>query len=373
MPSLSKGGIIVSTAAQQKGTVETWFILIVDKVVDQGLRTALTNLLFENKYITILHTGCYEKAIELVESNDVATVFLNPVKDEQPSGLSYIHSFREKSKHFATRVILLVDDETKVPEEAVMEKYDLHAYIHKTKWDVSSLKSTVRSSLRAYRDIRKVMEMNVDLQNTQKEVVYTLGEIVETRSRETGNHVKRVAEYSKLLAILAGLSHQEAELVRLASAMHDVGKVAIPDDILHKPGRYTKEEFDVMKRHSKIGHDMLKQAKGQIFRVASMIALQHHEKYDGSGYPFGLKADEIHIYSRITAIADVFDALGSDRVYKKAWSLEEIIEHFRKERGKHFDPHLTDVFLKNLDSFLKIQSRYKESLLELKKASLVDY
>lgn len=202
--------------------------------------------------------------------------------------------------------------------------------------------------------------LNEEIEQSHREVIVTLGEIAETRSKETGFHVKRVAEYSTLLAQIYGLADEKAEIIRLASPLHDVGKIAISDDILNKPGILTPEEFEVMKTHTQIGYDMLKHSKRTIMNVGSIIALQHHEKYNGSGYPNGLKGEEIHIYGRITAIADVFDALGSDRVYKKAWGLPKIIDFFKEERGEHFDPELTDLFLSHLDQFLAIKEKYND-------------
>jgi response regulator RpfG family c-di-GMP phosphodiesterase len=185
-----------------------------------------------------------------------------------------------------------------------------------------------------------------------------MGEIGESRSKETGNHVRRVAEYSKLLALLAGLDEKEAEIVAVASPMHDIGKVAIPDSVLLKPGKLDKDEWVVMQTHSSIGHEVLVGSERPLLKAAAIIAKEHHEKFDGSGYPLGLLGEDIHIYGRIIAIADVFDALGSDRVYKKAWELEKIIHLFEEEKGRHFDPRLVDLFLNNLEEFLVIRNRY---------------
>ncbi|MBI2431487.1 MAG: HD domain-containing protein [Candidatus Hydrogenedentes bacterium] len=198
------------------------------------------------------------------------------------------------------------------------------------------------------------------IEESQREIVFTLGEIVETRSRETGNHVKRVAEYSKVIGGKCGLTPAEAEVLRLASPLHDVGKVGVPDAILNKPGRLTDEEFDIMRTHSQIGYDMLKVTKGIVLQAAGVIALQHHEKFNGEGYPQGLKGKDIHLYGRITGIADVFDALGVERVYKKAWELQRILEFFHEERGKHFDPELVDVFFANLEEILTIRDAFPE-------------
>jgi len=205
----------------------------------------------------------------------------------------------------------------------------------------------------------------------QREIIFTMGMMGEKRSRETGNHVKRVAEYSYLLAKLYGLSEDEAQLIKEASPLHDLGKVAIPDSILNKPGRLTKEEFEIMKTHAQFGYDILKSSNSPIIKAAAIIAHQHHEKYNGTGYPRGLKGDEIHIYGAIVAVADVFDALGSDRVYKKAWDDERIINFFIEETGAHFHPVLANLFLANFERFTKIRDSLKDNFEEKDKIMLV--
>jgi len=199
--------------------------------------------------------------------------------------------------------------------------------------------------------VKVIEELNIEITETQKEVVFTMGAIGESRSKETGNHVKRVAEYSKILALAYGMPEEEAELLKMASPMHDIGKVGIPDSILKKPARLTVEEFEVMKTHSEIGYEMLKHSKRAILKTASIVAYEHHERWDGKGYPRGIKAEDIHIYGRITAIADVFDALGSIRVYKEAWDDAKIFELFKEERGNQFDPKLVDLFFENFSKF----------------------
>lgn len=208
--------------------------------------------------------------------------------------------------------------------------------------------------------IEEIEKLNLEITDTQKEVVYTMGSIAETRSKETGNHVKRVAAYSELLGLKAGLLPEEASLLRLASPMHDIGKVAIPDHILNKPGKHTEEEFSIMKTHAQLGYEMLKHSNREILKAAAIVAYEHHEKYDGSGYPRGVVGDDIHIYGRITAVADVFDALGSDRVYKKAWEDEKIFELLREQSAKHFDPRLVEIFFENFDEINAIREMYKD-------------
>lgn len=209
-------------------------------------------------------------------------------------------------------------------------------------------------------DITQEVNLSNEIINTQMEIVSTMGTICETRSKETGLHVKRVAEYSKILALGCGMGAEEAELIKMASPMHDIGKVAIADAILNKPGKLTEEEFEIMKEHSRLGYEMLKGSNREIIKAAAIVAYEHHEKWDGRGYPNKKKGDEIHIYGRITAVADVFDALGSDRVYKKGWELDKILELLREERGKHFDPELIDIFFDKLDLFLEVRDKYKD-------------
>lgn len=209
----------------------------------------------------------------------------------------------------------------------------------------------------------KVLESAIlyeEIEQTQKEIIFTMAEVGESRSKETGNHVKRVAEYSKVLALAYGMSDIEADILHMASPMHDIGKIGIPDAVLLKPGKLDESEFEVMKTHAEIGYQMLKNSNRRILKAASIVAHEHHEKYNGKGYPRGLKGEEIHIHGRITAIADVFDALGSDRVYKKAWDLEKILNLFQEEKGQHFDPKLVDLFMENLDELLEIRDRFKD-------------
>ncbi|MEM9493388.1 MAG: HD domain-containing phosphohydrolase, partial [Myxococcota bacterium] len=201
-------------------------------------------------------------------------------------------------------------------------------------------------------------------EDTQREIVYLLGEAIEKRSNETGNHVRRVGEYCRLLGRLSELPAEEAEILLLAAPLHDAGKIAIPDAILNKPGRHTPDEQAIMRTHARHGAELLSGYERPVLKAAAIIAAQHHEKWDGSGYPLGLRGTEIHIYGRIAALADVFDALGSDRCYKAAWPLERILNLVRDERGKHFDPALVDLFLGHIEQFLAIRDRYSDRYSE---------
>ncbi|GEK11071.1 MULTISPECIES: DUF3369 domain-containing protein [Pseudoalteromonas] len=204
------------------------------------------------------------------------------------------------------------------------------------------------------------LKLRETVKDSQKELSYILGEAVEKRSKETGSHVKRVAHYSMLLGQLYGLSHYHAEIIKLASPLHDIGKISIPDHILNKPGKLTDEEWLIMQTHAQQGYEILKNSTNEILQCGALIAHQHHEKWDGSGYPQGLKGEQINIVGRITALADVFDALGSERCYKPAWPLDKIIELVNNEKGKQFDPKLVDLFLNNLEQFIEIRDRYPD-------------
>jgi putative two-component system response regulator len=239
-------------------------------------------------------------------------------------------------------------------------------YINKP-FQFEEVKARVATHLRlkAYEDdmkakiaqgIREIEGLNQEIIDTQQELIVTMGQICETRSHETGQHVKRVTEYSYLLAKLYG--YEELELIKQAASMHDIGKVAIPDSILNKPGELIPEEWAVMKTHSYLGFQMLSVSQRPLFKLAATIALEHHEKWDGTGYPACLKGEEISVEGRITAVADVFDALGAMRCYKPSKSLDEILAIFEQEKGKHFDPTMVTLFFDHLDEFIAIRDKY---------------
>ncbi len=199
---------------------------------------------------------------------------------------------------------------------------------------------------------------------TQREVIHTLGEVVESRSHETGNHIDRVALGAAMLGELAGLTPDQCELIRLAAPMHDVGKIGIPDAVLNKPGKLTDDEFDLMKTHTTIGHQILAQSERPIMRAAAIIARQHHERWDGHGYPDGRAGEDIHVFGRIVSVVDVFDALTSDRVYRPAMSLAEALAIMTEGRGSQFDPRLLDLFQTHLDRFVDLmESRFNDAVL----------
>lgn len=204
-----------------------------------------------------------------------------------------------------------------------------------------------------------ISKLNEQLEASQRDVVLRLGEICEVRSKETGQHVQRVSEYSRYLAELAGLDEKQVDIIHDAAPLHDVGKVAIEDAILNKPGKYNEYEYSIMRQHAQIGYDLLSTSKQPLLQVAAIIARDHHEWWNGQGYPNQTSGEQIHIYGRIVAIADVFDALSFERVYKPAWEDERIRDFFKQQRGVQFDPALSELFLQHFDRFTVLRNQYR--------------
>lgn len=209
--------------------------------------------------------------------------------------------------------------------------------------------------------IAKLTQSQLDLRNSQEETIYRLSRAAEFRDDETGQHLQRMSRYCQLIAQRIGLDEATCELLRIASPMHDVGKLGIPDRILLKPGKLTPDEFTIMKGHAEIGYRILVGSNATPLKMAATIAHTHHEKWDGNGYPRGLKGEDIPLHGRIAAIADVFDALTSARPYKPAWALEDALQLMRTNRGTHFDPTLVDVFFDALPEVLEIRERFVDA------------
>jgi putative two-component system response regulator len=199
------------------------------------------------------------------------------------------------------------------------------------------------------------------LRATRLEIVQRLGLAAEYKDNETGLHVIRMSHFSRILGIAAGMSEVEADDLLHAAPMHDVGKIGIPDRILQKPGPLDPDEWKIMQSHVTIGAEIIGEHDGGMLHLAQQIALTHHEKYDGSGYPRGLRGDEIPLVGRIVAIADVFDALTSKRPYKKAWTEQEALDFLREQKGRHFDPALVDLFMEQMPAVRAIQQRWAEA------------
>ncbi|MFC0132263.1 hypothetical protein CR105_15920 [Massilia eurypsychrophila] len=202
--------------------------------------------------------------------------------------------------------------------------------------------------------------LNQEITDTQAELILRLGDVVESRSHEAGNHVRRMSQVCHLLALASGLPEDETAVLMHAAPMHDIGKIATPDAVLLKPGKLTPEEWEIMKQHPTVGLSILDGSTRPILKAAAVIAHQHHEKYDGTGYPQGLKGLDIHPYARIVAVADVFDALSHKRCYKEAWPIEQVVGHLREVAGHHLDPHYVELLIANIDQAVDINRRWPD-------------
>ena len=199
-----------------------------------------------------------------------------------------------------------------------------------------------------------------EITDTQAELILRLGDVVESRSNEAGNHVRRMSQVCHLLAQASGLPDDETAVLMHAAPMHDIGKIATPDAVLLKPGALTPEEWEIMKQHPTVGLSILDGSTRPILKAAAVIAHQHHEKYDGSGYPQGLKGEAIHKYARIVAVADVFDALSHKRCYKEAWPMEQVVGHLREVAGRHLDPQYVELLIQNIDKAQEINANWPD-------------
>ncbi len=346
--------------------IEKYSILAVD---DEPFNLDLIEAAFMDfENVEIINASDGFEALEQLEKNDFDVVLLD-ISMPGMDGIEVLEKIKasDKTKHIP---VLMVTANTEKESEVlalgatdfISKPYDIevicvrtmnYAKMHSYYKQINSQKDVLEEQV----DIRtEELQKTLKLaKETEYEISTRLGLASEFRDIETGGHIKRMSHYSKLLARLYGMDEEESELVLYAAPLHDIGKVGIPDQILLKPGRFEPDEFEKMKKHSQIGAKMLEGAdRYPVLKAGHTIALQHHEKYDGSGYPYGVKGEDIHIYARIVAVADVFDALSSKRCYKDAMPLDKVIEIMKKDAGTHFDPQLIELLLQNLDQFLEI-------------------
>ncbi len=225
--------------------------------------------------------------------------------------------------------------------------------IHNEQGDIHSLISLSQ-------DISDSISLNEQIIESQKELIYVLGEVVDNRSQEAGLHIKRVAVISEFLALKYGLSEEHSAMIKIASPLHDIGKVGIPDEILNKPGKLSDAEFRIMKGHANMGFQLLNRLDKPLIKMAATIAHEHHERYNGQGYPAGLVGDHIAIEARIVSIVDVFDALSSRRIYKEPWTDQDILDYLNANKAIEFDPELVDLFMENIDEIIQIRNRLRD-------------
>ena len=257
------------------------------------------------------------------------------VKDRAPRSSVTVDQLEEYAKDFAK----VYESEKKTRKELQAANQQLLKYADDMNQTISELKAA-----------------HQQLQNSFLDTIHRLALAAEYKDEETGDHIMRMSRYSALIAKELGLPAKEVRNILYAAPMHDLGKIGIPDSILLKPGKLTDEEFGIMKAHTIIGANILAYSKVEILQVAEEIAISHHEKWNGKGYPQGLSGDNIPLAGRITGLADVFDALTSRRPYKDPYPVEVALDIIKKEHGQHFDPRVVDVFLESIDEILKIKA-----------------
>ncbi len=356
-------------------------IMVVDDV-ELNVKLACSHLSIAG-YKNFIKQSDSTKALTQIyqESPDV---LLLDIMMPKVSGLDILEAVRA-DHHFSHLPILILTASTE--NEMKNKALELGAtdFLNKP-IDTQDLLPRVRNALimKMHQDHLEslVQERTAELEEAQREVVHCLACASEYRDNETGNHVIRVGKYVEILARKLGYDTRQAEMLKLASTLHDMGKIGIPDSILLKPGKLTNEEFAQMKNHCDYGEDicsrtgsfthkmldtsdtvgtrMLEESKSPLLKLASSIAATHHEKWDGSGYPRGLKGEEIPLEGRIVAVADVFDALSSKRPYKDPFPLEKCIAILEEGKGSHFDAHLVELFLSQMDEIVIIRDKYTD-------------
>ncbi len=328
----------------------------------------------------LLRIEGYSNLIELSDSREVETTYLRERPDlilldlNMPhlNGFQIMQRLKEIDPNGAPVLVLTAQMDMSTRVQALQS--GARDFVSKP-FDRHEVMARIRNQLEMHLLRRQVSEQNENLErivtertrelvDTRLDIIRRLGRACEFRDNETGAHIERMSRYSHLLGLAAGLSDEQADMLLNASPMHDVGKIGIPDAILLKPGKLTAEEFDIIKKHPAIGAHILAGHHSPLLKLAETIALTHHEKWDGSGYPQGLKGEAIPLEGRIVAIADVFDALTSSRPYKKAWAVHDAAEFIVKYAGSHFDPTLATLFKQILPDVLRIREQFPDGAVD---------
>ena len=339
-------------------------ILIVDDVVE-NIQVAMNILKEENYKLLFAQNG--KSALELMRDNSFDIVLL----DIMMPGMDGYEVCIQMKKEKALADIPVIFLTAKTDTDSMAKAFDVGGvdYIIKP-FHAKELLSRTKTHLELFKAKQILKENNLslvvkmekqekriytELEENQKEMIFVLTEMIESVSDETGRHIKRVSEYSRLLAQYhPAINEEDVSLIYYATPMHDIGKMGIPNEILHKKGKLTEEEFEIMKTHTTKAHSYLKIPNRKIMQAADVIAYQHHEKWNGKGYPQGLKGESIHLYARIVAIADVFDALTHKRAYKDAWKISDAVDYIIAHSGTQFDPELVELFATHKEEFISI-------------------
>ena len=333
-------------------------ILVVDDVPG-NIQIVMQAL--KDEYSVVAATSG-EKALALAMADPAPSMILLDVMMPGMDGYEVCRRLKENERTSGIPVMFITTLDEDINEEKGL---DLGAvdYIAKP-INPALVKKRVRNQLelKLYRDRLEglVQERTAQIHDTRLEIIRMLGRAAEYKDNETGTHIVRMSRYCQEIALAYGVSEKEAELLLNAAPMHDVGKIGIPDRILQKPGPLDDEEWKIMKEHAYMGYLIIGKHDSEILKAASVIAYQHHEKWDGKGYPRGLKGNDIDFFSRVVALADVFDAVTSERVYKNPWPMDDALDLVKRERGEHFDPAVADAFFKALPKILEIKEEYSD-------------
>jgi putative two-component system response regulator len=341
-------------------------ILIVDDVID-NIRVAM-NILKEDSYEFSFAQNGTEALRLIFDDTEPFDLILLDIMMPGFNGFEVCQKLKENIKTVEIPIIFLT---AKTDVEAITKAFEVGGvdYISKP-FHANELLARVKTHLELYHARNLLKKHNLylkskskfekqrllsELEDSQKELIFILAELMEATSDETGKHIKRIAESSALMAKYhPTLNEDDVETLYHASPMHDIGKMTIPMEILHKPALHSEEEFSIMKRHTSNAYELLSHSKRNLLKAAAIIAHEHHEKWNGKGYPRGLKGEEIHIYGRIVALVDVFDALTHKRHYKEAWEINDAVKYIIDHRETQFDPELVDIFETHLDEFIAI-------------------
>jgi len=341
-------------------------ILIIDDVID-NLQVAMNILKEDNYNFSFATTG--EEALGLLKQDSIKFDLI--LLDIMMPGLDGFQVCRKIKLNPLTKDIPIIFLTAKVDVDSISEGFSVGAVDYITKpFHADELLARVRTHLQLYHAKKLLQENNIaletkvkyekirlltELEDNQKQIIWMLTELMEATSDETGKHIRRVSEVSALLAhYYPNLTDEDAEIIRFASPMHDIGKMTVPHHILHKPGKYTEQEFKQMQAHTSNAYNLLRCSDRKLIRAAAIIAHEHHEKWNGTGYPQQLEGEQIHIFGRIVALADVFDALTHARCYKDTWPMEKVIRYIQDHKGTQFDPELIDIFMQHIDEFKAI-------------------
>jgi len=303
------------------------------------------------------------KALKIIQSGKQPDLILLDVMMPEMDGYQVCKRLKAD---YTTRHIPVIFVTAKVSVDDELKGFALGAadYISKP-FSPPVIKARIKTHLALYDQNNelehKVIARTEELNNTRMQIIQRLGRAAEYKDNETGMHVIRMSHYSRVLGLAAGMNDEEADMLLNAAPMHDIGKIGIEDKIILKPGKLDAEEWAIMQTHCQIGAEIIGDDASELLKMAKIVAMTHHERWDGSGYPKGLKEEEIPRVGRIIAIADVFDALTSKRSYKQAWSVGDAIEQIKKDAGKHFDPYLVSLFIEALPEILSIKGKYQEN------------